>query len=230
MIKHILLDLDDTILDFHKAEAVAIVKAFSEMGIPTDEATISEYKRINRSCWEAMERRELSREEVLLKRFELLSATLGVSISPEEMQDSYARKLGQEHDFLPGGKELLDELSKIAKYKLYIASNGIYRVQKPRIDASGIAEYFEDIFISEKIGYNKPSVEFFELCFARIPDFHRNECIIVGDSLSSDILGGKNAGILTCYFNPNKKPVADIIPDYEISELSELVPILNNIS
>lgn len=229
MIKHIFLDLDDTILDFHGAEGVAIVKAFKELGIPTDEGTIAEYKRINRACWESMERGEIERERVLTRRFEILFEKLGISLSPEKTQETYAYRLGCEHSFLPGGKELLDELSGLGKYKLYIASNGIYRVQKPRIDASGIARYFEDIFISEKIGYNKPSAEFFDICFSKIRDFKKEECIIVGDSLSSDILGGKNAGILTCFFNPHGKAADSIIPDYEIRELSELVPILNSI-
>lgn len=229
MIKHVFLDLDDTILDFHGAESVAIVKAFSELGIPTDESTIAEYKKINRECWESMERGEIERERVLTRRFEILFEKLGISVSPEEMQETYAHRLGLEHDFLPGGEELLKELSSLGKYKLYIASNGIYRVQKPRIDASGIAKYFADIFISEKIGYNKPSAEFFDICFSRIADFKKEECIIVGDSLSSDILGGKNAGIRTCYFNPRGKSTGDIVPDYEIRELSELVSILNSI-
>ena len=102
-------------------------------------------------------------------------------------------------------------------------------MQAPRIEASGIAHYFKDIFISEKIGYNKPSREFFEGCAERIEGYNPREAIIVGDSLSSDILGGKNAGILTCHFNPKNTPYDKIIPDYKINNLSELAKLLESI-
>ena len=176
-----------------------------------------------------MERGELKREEVLTRRFEILYGELEVDISPEETQEIYATRLGSFHDFLPGGKELLDEFKNDGKYELYIASNGIYRVQEPRIRESGIAHYFKDIFISEKIGYNKPSREFFDICAKRIPGYNPRQTIIVGDSLSSDILGGINAGILTCHFTPKDVAYTSITPDYKINKLSELIPLLDSI-
>ncbi len=229
MIKTVFLDLDDTILDFQLAEHKAIRAAFREVGIePTDEV-VARYIEINRSCWAALERGELSREEVLTHRFELLFAELGRDISPKKTQKIYAARLGSFHDFLAGGKELLDEFRECARYDLYIASNGIYEVQAPRIAASGIAPYFKDIFISEKIGYNKPSREFFDICASRIEGYNPSEAIIVGDSLSSDIQGGINAGILTCHFNPKDTPYTSIKPNYKINKLSELLPLLDSI-
>ena len=229
MIKTVFLDLDDTILDFGLAEHKAIRAALREIGLePTDEV-VARYIEINRACWAALERGELERDEVLTRRFELLFSELGFEASPARTQEIYATRLGSFHDFLPGGKELLDELSASGKYDLYIASNGIYRVQAPRIEASGIAHYFKDIFISEKLGYNKPSREFFERCAERIEGYNPKEAIIVGDSLSSDILGGKNAGILTCHFNPKNTPYDKIIPDYKINNLSELTALLESI-
>lgn len=229
MIKTVFLDLDDTILDFQLAEHKAIRAAFSEVGLEPSDELVARYIEINRSCWAALERGELEREEVLTRRFELLFSELGVDISPEETQRIYAARLGSFHDFLPGGKELLDELCASGRYNLYIASNGILCVQAPRIEASGIARYFKDIFISEQIGYNKPSREFFDIAAERIEGYNPAEAIIVGDSLSSDIQGGINAGILTCHFNPRGIAYNRITPDYEIKDLSELLPLLDSI-
>ncbi len=229
MIKTVFLDLDDTILDFQLAEHKAIRSALAEVGVePTDEV-VARYIEINRSCWAALERGELTREVVLTRRFELLFDELSLDISPTETQKIYAERLGSFHDFLPGGKELLDELYASGKYNLYLATNGIYKVQAPRIEASGISKYFKDIFISEKLGYNKPSREFFERCAEKIEGYNPKEAIIVGDSLSSDIQGGINAGILTCHFNPKSTPYTSIKPDYKINKLSELLPLLESI-
>ena len=229
MIKTVFLDLDDTILDFGLAEHKAIRAAFSEVGLEPTDSVVARYVEINRACWAGLERGELEREEVLLRRFELLYGELGVDISPKETQAIYAERLGSFHDFLPGGLELLREFEKCGKYDLYIASNGIYRVQAPRIKDSGISGFFKDIFISEKIGYNKPAREFFDVCASRIEGYNPRETIIVGDSLSSDIQGGKNAGILTCHFNPKDTPYDRITPDYKINKLSELIPLLDSI-
>lgn len=229
MIKTVFLDLDDTILDFGAAEHKAIREAFQRIGIDPTEDVVGRYIEINRSCWAALERGELSREKVLTRRFEILFSHMGVEFSPDKAQEIYADLLGSFHDFLPGGKELLEEFKKSGKYNLYIASNGIYRVQAPRIEVSGIAPYFKDIFISEKIGYNKPDKRFFDICASHIDGYDPREAIIVGDSLSSDIQGGRNAGILTCHFNPKDKPYTGITPDYKINKLSELIGLLDSI-
>ena len=229
MIKTVFLDLDDTILDFQKGEGMALRKAFGIMGIPCDDAIIQRYLQINFDCWRALERGELTREEVLVGIFERLFAELGFDNSPSDAQELYQGLLAGEHDFLPGGKEMLDSLYSSGKYKLYLATNGIPEVQYPRIAGSGIGEYFEKIFISYEIGYPKPRREFFEGCFKQIEDFKYEEAIIVGDSLTSDIKGGINAGIKTCHYNPLDKTYGEIIPDYKINNLCELLPLLESI-
>ena len=129
---------------------------------------------------------------------------------------------------MPGAEELLRKLS--GKYRLFICSNGTQSVQDGRIASAGIAPLFEKIFISEHMDGNKPERRFFEQCFREIPDFDRKRTIILGDSLTSDIRGGKNAGIITCWFNPggreNRSPV---IPDYEIGKLDEFEKLLKQI-
>ena len=129
---------------------------------------------------------------------------------------------------MPGAEELLEAL--YGKYPLYIVSNGNLSVQEGRIASSGIAKYFGEIFISQQIGFDKPRKEFFDACFARIPGFDRERSIIVGDSLTSDIRGGINAGIKTCWYNPRGKAAReDIRPDYSIAELNELPGLLSEI-
>ena len=113
------------------------------------------------------------------------------------------------------------------RYRLYLVTNGTTCVQKGRIASAGIAKYFEEIFISEEIGYDKPSARFFEYCFSRIPDFSRDRAVIVGDSLTSDIQGGINAGIRTIWFNPKgQADDADIRPDLVVGSLSEIPALL----
>ena len=229
MIKFVFLDLDDTILDFQKGERAAIRRTFMQIGIEPSEEIIKRYIEINLECWQALERGEMSRDQVLIGRFERLFSELGVNASAVEAQEIYENLLSMEHDFLPGGKELLEEFRECGMYKLFMATNGIPQVQKPRIRDSRVGEYFEKIFISEEIGYAKPDNRFFEICFKEIDGFKKKEAIIVGDSLSSDIKGGINSGILTCHFNPKDKPYGNIKPDYKINNLSELIPLLDSI-
>ena len=229
MIKTVFLDLDDTILDFQKGERIAIRRTFSEIGIEPSEDVVNRYIEINLECWHALERGEMTRDEVLHGRFRRLFSEIGFKFDAVKTQIIYQTNLAKEYDFLPGGQELLDEFRRIGKYRLYMATNGIPEVQKPRIRDSGVGEYFEKVFISEEIGYQKPDNRFFDKCFEAIEGLDKNEAIIVGDSLSSDIKGGINAGIKTCHFNPFKKPYGNIKPDYEINNLSELIPLLDSI-
>lgn len=228
MIKHIFLDLDDTLLDFHLAERIALSATFAEMGVPNDEATLKRYSEINRSCWERLERGEWTRREVLVGRFKLLFAEISLSIDPDATQQMYEDKLCIGHYFLDGAEDLIRKL--YGKYKLYITSNGTARVQDSRIASADLAGYFDGIFISQRVGADKPSPLFFERVFEAIPGFDRREAIILGDSLTSDIQGGRDAGITTCLFNPKGRPGRDdIIPDYEIRALSEFIPLIESL-
>lgn len=140
-------------------------------------------------------------------------------------QASYEYLLGIGHYFVDGAPELLQALKD--KYELYIVSNGTASVQDSRLESAGIAPYFKDIFISERLGADKPTKKFFDIVFSRIEGFERDKAVIVGDRLSSDILGGINAGIKTCWFNPKRLPGKENIPaDYEIHALSELPELL----
>ena len=227
MLEFLLIDLDDTILDFQKAEHIALRNTLRTFGIePTDE-TCELYSRINRACWEALERGELTRPQVAVGRFAELFAKVGVTADAADCNRYYWEQLSIGHYFLPGAEETLKELA--SRYQLYIASNGTKSVQQPRLKSAGIEKYFRDIFISEDIGADKPSKVFFDRSFARIPGFDPTKAMIVGDSLTSDIQGGINAGIATCWVNPKKKASATIRPDYEIESLSRLPALLKTL-
>ena len=224
----VLFDLDDTILDFHKAESIAIAKTFVELGIEPTEEVIRLYSRINARQWKRLETGEINREQVLVGRFQILFDELGLELPSRRAKALYENFLSQGHYFMPGAEELLEKLQ--GSCRLFICSNGTAVVQAGRLKSAGIAPYFEEIFISEDIGFNKPDREFFQRCFARIPDFDRDRCIIIGDSLSSDILGGINAGIKTCWFNPkHKSHEGDPVPDYELRELQQVPELLKRI-
>ena len=229
MKKFVFLDLDDTIFDFHRAERIALERTLTEMGACPTDAMMSRYSEINRSCWERLERGEMTRAEVLVRRYEMLFAEYGLSCDAVLTQAKYEEYLSIGHHFMDGAERLLEGL--VAKgYRLFLASNGTARVQHGRIASAGIAPIFEKMFISQEVGFDKPSLAFFERAFAQIPDFSREMSVIVGDSLTSDILGGKNAGIETIWFNPRALPIKDgILPDYTIAHLDELIPLLERL-
>ena len=221
----ILLDLDNTLLDFDMAERTALSRALTKLGVPFDEALLKRYNTINIRHWEMLEDGLLTREQVLVKRFEALYAEAGIDSDAFATQENYERLLAEGHWFLPGAAELLEALH--GRCRLFLCSNGTQSVQEGRIQSAGIGGYFEGIFISEHMGANKPAKEYFELCFAQIPDFDRSRTLMVGDSLSSDIRGGINAGVKTCWFNPSHKPGREgMTPDYEIERLEQLPAVI----
>ncbi len=225
MFKFVFLDLDDTLLDFRLTEREAISQTLLAFGLEPTEERISTYSAINLAAWERFERGEIPRERIFLERFERLFAHFGWAIEPAAFEAVYRRQLSLGHPLVPGARALLDYLAP--RYRLYVASNGTADTQDRRLAEAGLVPYFEQIFISERIGHHKPEQAYFEACFACIPGFRREEAILIGDSLSSDILGGKNAGITTCWFNYRRKPKRDdIVPDDTVFSLQELRRIL----
>ena len=191
MLKTVFLDLDDTILDFTRAEAAALRRALTEADVPADDGVLARYHAINAAQWELLEEGVLTREQVLLGRFDILFGELGLVRSAGEICERYEEYLGEGHWFIPGAEALLETLA-------------------PR--------------------YDKPSPVFFERCFAAIPGFSRERAVMVGDSLTSDIRGGRDAGLRTCWFNPRGKSArADIVPDYEFSALNRLPALLETL-
>ena len=228
MIEFLFLDLDDTILDFHKAERVAINKTLRDFGLEPTEEVLGRYHVINKWHWEQLELGKMTRKDVQWKRFDELFREFGVVADPHACAVRYMENLSVGHFFLPGAEETVELLSK--KYRLFLASNGNASVQKGRMTSANLYRFFEKVFVSEEIGHNKPSKAYFEAAFAQISDFDPEKALMVGDSLSSDIKGGNNAGIRTCWVNPGHAPrKPDIHVDYEMESLSQLPGLLENI-
>lgn len=228
MIEFVLLDLDDTILDFKLSEHTALQQTLGQFGLTPTEEVCSRYSAINKSFWEMLERKEITRAQLRPGRFEVLFQEYGLEADPMEVANCYEKNLSSGHFLLPGAEDALKILAQ--HYKLYIVSNGNLHVQRGRLQHSGILPYFQGCFISEEMGASKPDPLFFQNAFARIPDFVPSRAIIVGDSLTSDILGGIQAGISTCWVRlPGRKEREDIRPDYTISALSELPALLKTL-
>ena len=229
VVKTIFLDLDNTLLDFDRAEAAALSKALERAGITPTADVLERYHELNAQHWKMLEDGVLTRDQVLTGRFAALFAELGISASPQEICDCYEHLLAQEPPrLLPGARELLEDLAP--RFGVYLASNGASAVQRIRLRNADLTQYFRGIFISEEMGIDKPKREFFQMCFAAIPDFSRQTALMVGDSLTSDIRGGRNAGIRTCWYNPDRRTAPPgWEPDEEIARLAELPALLQRL-
>ena len=227
MIEFLFLDLDDTILDFHWAERIALSSTLRSFGVEPEEAVLARYSVINQWHWQQLEKGLMTRQQVTTGRYAVLFRELGKDVDPVECTARYERNLAKGHRFLPGAEEAVQRLSK--RYRLFLASNGTASVQHGRLRSADLYRYFEGIFISEELGANKPARAFFDACFARIPDFDPAKALMVGDSLTSDILGGNNAGIPTVWVNPGHKAPAEIRPDYEIASITQLEALLERL-
>ncbi len=228
MIKNVFIDLDNTILDFNKAERNALAKTLSALGYEPKNEILDRYHDVNLSQWKRLERGEITRRDVKLNRYRILFDEFGIDAKPEDATATYEDFLSQGHFFLDGAEELLKTLSQ--RYRLYLVSNGTFRVQEGRLQSAGITPLFDGVYVSEKVGAEKPSTQFFNNVFADIGDVDKAASVIIGDSLTSDMRGGINAGIKTVWFNRlGEEPPADIKPDYEVKSLSEIPEILEKI-
>ena len=227
MIEFLLLDLDDTILDFHKAERIALSKTIRDFGVEPSEAVLDRYHHINKWHWEQLELGVMTRDQVLVGRFAQLFEELGMEVDAAACMKQYEHNLSIGHYFLPGAEEAVKRLKE--KYRLFLVSNGTATVQHSRLTSAGLYPYFEQVFISQEIGYNKPDKAYFDRCFERIPGFAPEKALMVGDSLTSDIKGGINAGLKTVWVNPAHQDCGSICPDYEIEGLSQLEALLEEL-
>ena len=227
MIEFLLLDLDDTILDFHKAERLALSKTFRAFGLEPTEAVLNRYHEINKWHWEQLEKGRLTRPQVLEGRFVQLFRELGLAVDAAQCMKSYEHNLSIGHYFLPGAEEAVKRLHE--KYRLFLLSNGTAVVQQGRLTSANLYPWFEKVFISHEMGFNKPDKQFFDRCFAQISGFDPDKALMVGDSLTSDIQGGINAGVRTVWVNPAHKVAGKIRPDYEIEALPQLEALLEEL-
>lgn len=217
-------DLDNTLLDFHAAEREALTSLLRLHKIPFGEEEIKLYSKINQSYWERFERGEIEKKEIYAGRFRTFLESVGENGDPEKMAVDYFSFLSLNCDFIEGATEILDYV-KGEGYILCATTNGMAKTQYNRIEKSGLNNYFDYIFVSETTGAQKPEKEYFDYAVEHSEEKDRSKILVIGDSMSSDILGGINAGIDTCWYNP-KGDKGKYTPTYEIKDLDELKNIL----
>lgn len=223
--KYLMFDADDTLLDFKMAEKEALKRVLKNNNLPYDDKTVALYSAINDKCWKMYERGEIKRDDIFPLRFGEFLNILKSDKKAEGINYEYFSELRKCYFLMPGAKELLDYCKN--KYELFIITNGVARTQYERLKGSKIFDLFKGVFISEELGAQKPSTMFFEKALKAMGNPNKNECLILGDSLSGDILGGKNIGIDTCFVNlRNIKNETGITPNYEIHSLLELKEML----
>lgn len=203
--KHIfLLDADETLLDFKRAERESLLQTLSERGFRASEQVAARYHEINDSLWKKLERKEITRKELLTERFRILFAEYGISLSVEETARAYFEGIASRGYLLAGAREFLIELRK--RGRIYIVTNGVQYTQEKRLRLSGLYELSDGAFISDQIGLNKPSAEYAEYVESHIPDYAREGAVWVGDSLSSDKACAETKGIDFILFAPQGAP------------------------
>lgn len=221
----VLLDVDGTLLDFDEAERRGVRVVMQAHGVTPTKALEQRYHEINKKYWKAFERGEIPKEAIIERRFVEFFKTLGKEIDPVEVECLYREQLDSCAILMDGALDICAYLKE--RYQLYVVTNGISHTQYRRLKDSGLDQYFADIFVSEDAGSQKPKIEYFRYCFARIAEPDPSRMIIIGDSLTSDIQGGKNAGIATCWVNFGRQPrMAGIRADYEVHRLGEIKKIL----
>lgn len=221
----IIFDLDNTLLDFDLMEVNSLSEVLKKNNIEPTNEIISIYKKINSKYWSELELGTHTKEVILVKRFEDFFLKLGYEIDPNKFNEDYLDTMENHIYLIDEAKEILEY--SFQKSTLVIMTNGVKSAQKNKLKRMDFNKYFSEIIISDEVGYHKPSIEIFKYLENKIGVINKKRTIIVGDSLTSDIKGGNNFNITTCWFNKNKVlSNSNIHTDYEITELKELYNIL----
>src|SRR5215207_1887424 len=219
-------DADNTLFDYDRAEGLALKNTFGSLDLRFEDDYLDTYQRINRGLWQALEKQEITSALLRVRRFELLMEAVQLTGSADQMSTSYIEQLGLRAELMDGAYEMLDALH--GKCKFAIVTNGLQAVQRGRLEHSTIKHFISELIISEEVGAAKPQASFFDEAFARTGHPDKSEVLIIGDSLRSDIRGGVDYGIDTCWYNPKGEARPAELPiTYEIRHLRELLDLLD---
>ena len=225
MLKAVLMDIDDTLLDFGKCAEQAMRIGFAERGLPFDNSTYAVFTRINDVLWQQIERGELTTQQLFEFRWNRIFEALGIEADGVAFEKRFLDLLYETAIPVDGADEICRYLK--GKYILCAASNAFHDQQLNRLSMSGFLPYFDHVFVSESLGYRKPEKAFFDACRAFLPDVAADECVMIGDSLTADIAGGKNAGMKTIWYNHAHRPVPEHCEaDQIVDSLLELKTLL----
>lgn len=219
---NVLLDADNTIFDFNKAEKVALQMTFACFNTDCNDIIADDYHIINDMFWKRLEKNEITKEQLTTERFELLFDKYNLNLPPLDFNNRYKQYLGKQTFLLPDAEEIVKYLSNCGK-RLIIASNGSSSIQNYRVTNSAIGEFIDGIFTSGEAGVAKPNPLFFELLLKKF-NLNKDETIFIGDSISADILGGYNANIDTVFYSPTNEKCE--FATYTISSLLEIKNII----
>lgn len=222
----ILFDADDTLFDFYHTGQKSFLNTCKTLGIAAEEKDYDIYSDINQKRWDLYSLGKLTRHDVVIGRFEEYAQVKNISFDIEKFYEIYEQNLAGTAILMPETPALLKELKQRGK-RCFLITNGLKAVQRGRLALSGIEHYFEGVFISDEIGFKKPSKEYFDYVATHITDFEKEKSLIVGDSIISDIALGISNGVATCHFNPNNLPYSDnTVPTYKIVKLTDLLKII----
>ena len=200
--KFLLFDLDHTLLDFDTAEDVALTQLLKEEGVADIQSYKDYYVPMNKSLWKDLEEKKITKQELVNTRFSKMFSHFGIEKDGVYLAERYQFYLAQQGQVFSGAMELLDSLIDRG-YELYAATNGITTIQTGRMAQSGLAPYFNQVFISEQLQTQKPDALFYEKIGQQIDGYSKEKTLMIGDSLTADIQGGNNAGIDTIWYNPH---------------------------
>lgn len=223
MIKAVLIDIDDTIFDFEKCSKNSFLKTLEKFNLKFKEEDFSYFNKVNDILWTKQKLGEINIKKVFIKRDYLMGKYFNLDIEKGLFNDLFVKFLYDEIEMVDGIEDLLLYLSD--KYKIFTASNGIYEMQENRLKKSNLDKYFDNIFVSDKIGFEKPDKKFFQKIMD-LTKFSNDDLIMIGDSIKSDIIGAKNSKIKSIYFNKEDKKITDKNFTYQVKNLSEIKKIL----
>ncbi len=221
----VLFDADDTLLDFKGAEYCALGEVLRALRLPDTDEYIAAYSEINDSLWKLLEVGGIKKDELKVKRFSLFCDRFGFDVNAEEMAEMYVEALSNQSMLLDGAEELVKRL--YGKCELYLITNGIEYIQTKRLENTPIKQCFKKVFISERMGAEKPSLKYFEAVAKEISELDKSQAIVIGDSLTSDIKGGINFGVDTCWYNPKgKKRPENMDITYVVGTFDEIYEVV----
>ncbi len=222
--KIILTDLDNTIIDFKKCSEIAMETLFLNYSLKYEKSMFKVFTRINNMLWKKIETGELSKSELRKIRWNTIFNELNISFDGEKFETEFENMLSNTAVHVEGAEEILKYLS--LKYEIYAVTNGFAFVQHNRMKISGLQKYFKGMFISEEVGFEKPSVEFFDIVFDKLGNPDKDDVILIGDSLTADIIGGVKYGIETVWLDREKSVTDDNISTYRVETLEEIKNII----
>lgn len=224
-VKVILIDIDNTLLDFNRGSEASMMKCMAHFGLPVPEGMYATFKRVNDGLWHRIEKGELTKDELHRIRWGLVFEELGIDFDGVTFEAEFLETLKYSSVPVDGAFELLKYLG--GKYKVFAASNAPSVQQRSRLKNCGMLEYFDGLFISEEVGHPKPSAAFFDACFEKLGGVGKDEVVMIGDSLTADIYGGIEYGLSTIWFNFDRRDVPADLEDtkvvWSLSEIGEIV-------